>query len=334
MAFLDVGQGDGALVLTPGGKSLLVDGGPGGAGPRVLQALRTAGVRRLDWVMGSHPHEDHIGGLNDVLAEVPAVQVLDPGYNNGTATQRKYLSLLKQCGAKVIRARAGQTYDLGAGCRLEIAAPKEPLLTGTDSDANNNSIVARLVYGRTRCLFTGDMEEKPRTHLLDSAASGSLQADVLKVAHHGSHNGTDAPFLRAVAPQYAVISCARGNDYGHPHREAMAALRSQGCPILRTDERGDIRFTSDGTQVRLEGGRAESPARAAALDGGEPAQTPGSGSEGPGVPRAGQVIGNRSSRVYHQPDCGALPDSDRRVVFESATAAQTDGYRAHRTCNR
>jgi competence protein ComEC len=313
VTFIDVGQGDAALVRSPSGASLLIDGGPPDAGPRVIVELRRSGVERLDRVLGSHPHSDHIGGLVDVLREVPVQQVLDPGYNHGTALQRTYLQLIKDKGAKLVRARSGQTYDLGEGARLEILAPEEPLIKGTESDANNNSIVARLVFGRTRFLFTGDMEERERERLLQSHPPPDLQSDVLKVAHHGSHNGTDSEFLRAVQPRYAVISLAKGNDYGHPHQEAMDALEALRIPILRTDQRGTIRFTSDGTVGRTGGAPPPAP-RAAA----------------PAVKAA--FIGNSESRVYHSPTCGSLPDADKRTTLASAAAAKKAGYRPHRAC--
>jgi competence protein ComEC len=212
------------------------------------------------------------------------------------------------------RARAGQRYDLGANARLEILAPEEPLIKGTQADANNNSIVARLVYGKTSFLFTGDMEEAERERLLKSAAPDALRANVLKVAHHGSHNGTSPALLRAVAPEYSVISLARGNDYGHPHREAMEQLRGYGAPILRTDERGTIVFTSDGQRVQLQGAPAEKPTRV---------ETPAAGT---------RVIGNRTSKVYHSPGCTALPSPDRRVDLASEEVARKEGYRPHAAC--
>jgi competence protein ComEC len=314
ISFLDVGQGDCELVQAPGGVTVLIDGGPPEAGPAVLRELKAAGVERLDWIIGSHPHSDHIGGLIDVLREMPAKQALDPGYNHGTSTQRTYLSLLKEKRVRTTRARAGQGYDLGGGAKLEILAPQEPLLTGTDSDANNNSIVARLVFGETELLFTGDMEEDERARLLAGTRPEQLRSDVLKVAHHGSHNGTDPPFLRAVQPKFAVLSLARQNDYGHPHREALETLRGSGAQILRTDERGTIRLTSDGKQITVE------------------ARTPSGAAAAKSAPRPGEVIGNESSRVYHTPECGSLPRKERRVAFANADAAAKAGYHPHKSC--
>lgn len=324
VSFLDIGQGDAALVQSPTGTSVLIDGGPPDAGPRVIEAIREAGISRLDWIVGSHPHSDHIGGLIDVLREVPAAQALDPGYNHGTATQRTYLKLLNEKGVKTTRARAGQTHDLGGGAKLEILAPQEPLLTGTDSDPNNNSIVARLVFGETEVLFTGDMEEDERARLLRSARPAQLQADVLKVAHHGSHNGTDAAFLQAVQPRYAVISLAKNNDYGHPHREALEALRNARVQVYRTDESGTIRLRSDGRQLVFQPGRPSAEAGAAGGPAPAPAETA----------HRGRVIGNESSKVYHAPDCGSLPARHRQVALSGAADAEKSGYRPHQACMR
>jgi len=316
VSFLDVGQGDSALIQAPGGYEVLIDGGPNEAGPRVIEALHSAGVREVDLLLGTHPHEDHIGGLMDVLREVPVKQALDPGYAHGTSLQRKYLELLKAKGVKTTRARRGQGYDLSGGVRLDILAPEDPLIKGTSADANNNSIVARLTYGSTAFLFTGDMEEEERERLTQSVPHTQLRADVLKVAHHGSHNGTDPQFLQLVQPRYAVISLARGNDYGHPHREALEALEQSGAQILRTDERGTVVFTSDGHQVHLHGAPA-SPARSVR-------------STAPAI----QVIGNRESHVYHAPDCPRLPAHDKQVTFSSAVDAKKAGYHPHAACMR
>lgn len=327
VSFLDVGQGDSALIQVPGGENVLIDGGPNEAGPRVIEALQRAGVREIDLMLGTHPHEDHIGGLVDVLREVPVKQALDPGYNHGTALQRKYLQLLKDKGVKTTLARKGQQYDLGSGAKLAILAPEDPLLKNTSSDPNNNSIVARLTYGKTAFLFTGDMEEEERARLLQSTPPAELHAEVLKVAHHGSHNGTDPQFLSVVQPRYAVISLARHNDYGHPHREAIEALEAAHIQILRTDERGTIVASSDGQSVQVGGGTPSTGESSAA----PPPPAPRGGSSAT-TARVGQVIGNNESHVYHAPDCPRLPSPEKRVIFSSAKEAEKAGYRPHAAC--
>lgn len=315
VTFLDVGQGDAALIQAPDGEAMLIDGGPSQAGDDVAAALETAGVQRITLLVGSHPHEDHIGGLIRVLQSVPVDRALDPGYAHGTTTQRSYLRLLKEKGVKTARARAGQVYELGPSVRLEVLAPADPLFEDTESDANNNSIVARLVHGDTRFLFTGDMETAERERLLASTDPERLRSDVLKVSHHGSHNGTDQAFLRAVRPKHAVISCAKGNDYGHPHRETLDELQSQGVLTLRTDERGSVAFVSDGSKVELLGPQASVPA-----------------ARKPAGRLTGKVIGNRGSKIYHAPDCGSLPGAGNRVTLGSAGQATAQGYRPHAAC--
>lgn len=315
--FLDVGQGDAAWVQVPGGVNVLVDGGPSGAGPKVIAALKAGGVTRLDWMVGSHPHEDHIGGLVDVLRDLPVSQALDPGYNHGTALQRTYLELFKTKSVKAARARMGQTYELGGGSRLEILAPRDPLLTSTKADANNNSIVMRLVHGQTRVLFTGDMENAERERLLKDAKPEQLRSQVLKVSHHGSHNGTDPVFLKAVAPEYAVISLGKGNDYGHPHRETLDELAGARVKVLRTDESGTIVFESNGQTIRP----------VANPTGPRTVTTP------PDAPTVkGEVIANRNSKVYHRPDCPSRPSAANQVKLPSAEQADKEGYRPHRAC--
>jgi competence protein ComEC len=307
VTFIDVGQGDSALIQGPTGTTGLIDGGPPEAGPAVLKALRDARISRIDFLIGSHAHADHIGGLLDVLPSVGAASAYDPGLALGTATQRKYLELLRDCRAQVRKARAGQTLDMGGNCKLQIVAPSEPLIRADKGDANNNSIVFRLVYGATRFLFTGDMEEEERERLLQSGAD--VRSNVLKVAHHGSHNGTDAKFLKAVAPEYAVISCGKGNDYKHPHQEALAALSQRRCKVLRTDQVGTIGFGSDGKTLRL--------LKAAATAGGKP---------------AARFIGNKTSHVFHAASCGSVPEGTNRVEFNTAAAARKAGYRPHKVC--
>lgn len=321
VAFIDVGQGDSALVQAPGGVSLLIDGGPSEAGPKVLETLRSAGVDRISWLIGTHPHEDHIGGLLDVLKKKKAERALDPGYVHGTSTQKKYLTLLKEGGTKVTKARAGQVYDLGSGATLEILAPGDEPLKEADDNPNNHSVVARLVFGNSTFLFTGDMEEAEREVMLRSTPPEKLRAQVLKVAHHGSHNGTDPAFLKAVQPEYAVISCARVNDYGHPHREALQALADAHVKALKTFEQGTIVFTTDGKTLKLAGGLVPPAASGGGTD-----SRPAEGA------RQGQVIGNRTSHVYHSPDCPSLPDKENQEVFAGAAAAKKAGYRPHRAC--
>ena len=260
---LDVGQGDAILIQTPGGRTVLIDGGgePGAARSgwdigqmRVVPALRRAGVRRLDIVLLSHPHEDHVGGLPAVMENFPVGLVLDPGVPHPSPS---YLRLLRMTEAGRIayrKAREGQRIDLGAGTWLSILYPPEfpPTLDGDPVHAR--SVMARLTYGRTAVLFAGDIEGPVERYLVDRGVL--QQSQVLKVGHHGSKTSTTPLLLAHVRPQIAVISVGAGNSFGHPHQWTLDALEAIGAVVYRTDHDGAVRVTSDGSTLRVETTRA------------------------------------------------------------------------------
>lgn len=255
--FLDIGQGDAALVQWKD-HAMLVDGGSRDHGDILLADLNKYGVSRLDWVIASHPHEDHIGGLIGVLRALPVNHFLDSGFNTGSPIQADLLRAVQARKTAFQVAQAGAKMDLGGGVSLNILAPPTPFLNGTSSDPNNNSIVARLDYGSIRILFTGDMEGPERGWIFNQTdglpgGQGALRADVLKVAHHGSHNGTNAALLKRVAPRFAVISCGWGNSYGHPHKQALNAIRNAPTvqQLFRTDLEGDITLHTNGKTIAM-----------------------------------------------------------------------------------
>ncbi|MFO0748307.1 MAG: helix-hairpin-helix domain-containing protein [Myxococcota bacterium] len=245
---IDVGQGDGILILSPNGKSILIDAGDRGKDAAVLAQLAADKVESLDLVIMSHPHADHIGGMQKVLERVPAKIFLDPGFDYSSGIYTDLLAHLEQAKTQVIIARAGRKIDIGGDAYLLVLAPKEPLLGGTRSDANANSIVVKLVYGQTSMLFTGDSEAPTESRLLDDPAE--LHADILKVAHHGSEYSTTESFLAAVHPSIAVISCGVDNKFHHPGPTTLARIEAAGIQVIRTDLNGTITLVTDGTRWR------------------------------------------------------------------------------------
>ena len=253
--FIDVGQGDAAFIETPGGVQALIDGG---AHPLAINRFLSDRMRfndkRIDLVVATHPHADHIGGLTPVLARYEVGHVLERRVQYDSAAYlewRRAVDAEAAEGAVVLEAMSGQALLLGDGIRLEILGPPPALLVGTASDADNASVVLRLEYGDVSALFTGDMRGEAERALL---ASGALvDSDVLKVAHHGSATGTTRAFLRAVSPAAAVISVGEDNRFGHPAPEVMQRLREyvSADMLLLTSERGDIEFITDGKRLEL-----------------------------------------------------------------------------------
>lgn len=248
--FIDVGQGDAILVRAPGGKTVLIDAGNIEAGEVVDAYLTRLGVGALDLVIASHPHLDHLGGMLEVLMHHRPAAYLDPGYAHPLENYDRMLDWLEAEQVPVKNGRAGRTITLEPGVTLELLAPEEPLLAGTRSDANSNSVVGRLAYGQVSFLFTGDSEAETEKRLMNGG--GLLASTVLKVAHHGGRYSTSDPFLGRVAPKFAVISCGAINGYGHPSAPTLERLAAREIQTFRTDRDGDVVARTDGTTLTWE----------------------------------------------------------------------------------
>ena len=240
--FIDVGQADSAL-LTCGDESLLIDGGNVDDSSTVYTVLKKNGVTHLDYVVCTHAHEDHVGGLSGALEACTAGTVYCPVTDYDSKAFRNFSDRVAEQNCELTVPKAGETFALG-GAEVEILACNPEA-----EDTNNTSIVLRLAYGETSFLFMADAETPVERELLD--AGTDLSATVLKVGHHGSGTSTSYRFLNEVMPAYAVISVGKDNSYGHPHEKILSRLEDADARILRTDELGDILFVSDGKTVSL-----------------------------------------------------------------------------------
>lgn len=237
--FIDVGQADAALIECDG-HYMLIDGGNKADSNVIYSVLQKANVQKLDIVVGTHAHEDHIGGLPGAFSYTTADVTLCPVKTYDSAAFSDFANYATQKGGGITVPKAGDTYALGS-------AVVTILGLNADSDANNTSIVLRVDYGQTSFLFCGDAEREAEQALLN--ANANLSATVLKVGHHGSDTSTTYPFLREIMPEYAVISVGKGNSYGHPTEDTLSRLRDADVKLYRTDLQGDIYCTSDGETV-------------------------------------------------------------------------------------
>ena len=250
VVFFDVGQGDAIFIETPGGRQMVVDGG---ADPLLMTRLLGERMRftdrHLDIVAATHPNSDHIGGLVQVLERYDVGAVLERRIEYESATHQAWARAVREeetGGATVIEARAGQVIALDRDVLVEVLGPPSELLRGTESDADNASLVLRLVYGEVSMLLTGDIFAEEERALV--ARGAVVDSDVLKVPHHGSDSSSTPVFLNAVSPAAGVISVGEGNRYGHPHAEVLMRLREvvDDGMLFLTAERGSVEFISDG----------------------------------------------------------------------------------------
>ena len=241
--FIDVGQGEAILIALPE-KTMLIDAGPTGSAPKIAQVLQELGRNKIDYLVATHPDEDHIGGMADVISSTQIGTIYAPNKTNNTATYRKFLTAIQNNNLQITLAEAGTIIDQTDSYKLEILWPKKD---ANFPDTNDYSIIIKLTVGNKTFLFTGDA---PTNAILNSNPG---HIDVLKLSHHGSRTGTTEQLVRKLSPTYAVLSYALDNSYGHPMQSVLNALRKHSVEVWGTGANGTITITCDGTNIDISG---------------------------------------------------------------------------------
>ena len=241
--FIDVGQGEAILIALPE-KTMLIDAGPTGSAPKIAQVLQELGRNKIDYLVATHPDEDHIGGMADVISNTQIGTIYAPNKTNNTATYRKFLTAIQNNNLQITLAEAGTIIDQTDSYKLEILWPKKD---ANFPETNDYSIIIKLTVGNKTFLFTGDA---PTNAILNSNPG---HIDVLKLSHHGSRTGTTEVLIHKLSPTYAVLSYAVDNPYGHPMQSVLNALRKHSVEVWGTGANGTITITCDGTNIDISG---------------------------------------------------------------------------------
>ena len=328
VSFIDVGQGDSEFIELPNGETLLIDAGTNETGADVVNYIESLGYSSIDYVVGTHPHEDHIGGLDDVIRTFDVESVYMPKVTADTKTFEDVLDAVAEKGLSINTAKAGVTLVDGEDLSVKMLAP---VLDEYDN-TNDYSAVIKVAYGDTSFLFTGDAEE-----YAESLITGDVSADVLKVGHHGSSTSTGEKFLQRVSPSYAVISCGFDNSYGHPHTETIEKLG--GIPVFRTDEMGTVVAESDGTEINIKTLGKSAAGYTPQADTPQ-TETSDSSSSDDGLVTEGLDIAdgyvlNTNSKKIHLLDCSAVDNmsESNKAYTDDYEQALSEGYTPCKICN-
>ena len=322
VCFLDVGQADAALVECDG-HYMLIDGGNAADSSKLYTLLKEKDIQYLDMVVASHAHEDHVGGLAGALNFASAGIVLCPTVEYETDEFLSFKKYAEQNGGGIIVPNVGDSYALGS-------AVVNVLGVNAVEEDNDSSIILRITYGETAFIFTGDAERMAEQAVLDSGAI--LQADVLKVGHHGSDTSTIYPFLREIMPEYAVISVGAENNYGHPTEAVLSRLEDADVTVYRTDLQGDIWCYSNGTNVTFQTEQVEMSESTNTNIGSIQESESGSGSM---TSDTITYILNVKSKKFHYPTCesvGKMADKNKDEYTGSRADVIEMGYEPCGNC--
>ena len=242
--YIDVGQGD-SMLIQCNGKNMLIDAGPRDSQEKLISYLKSLKIKKLDYVIATHPHEDHIGGMGQVIKTFDIGSFYAPKVSHNTKTFEYMVNQLKNKNLKmnVIKKGMGDDINLGANSKVEVFSP----INSKYDNLNNYSPIIKISYGKTSFLFTGDAEKEVEKEVLESGAN--IKANVLKFGHHGSSTSTTKEFFNKVDPSIGIVSCGVNNKYGHPHKEILKLIKEKHLTVYRTDKDGNIVLESNGKEI-------------------------------------------------------------------------------------
>lgn len=335
--FIDVGQGDATLIKC-GDSAMLIDAGENDKGTLVQNYIKKQGVTSLDYLIVTHPDSDHSGGADVIITKYDIDTIIYPNYSKDTATWRDVIKAMDYKNYKVTEPVVGDTYKLG-DAEFTIIAPNKD---DYGDNTNDYSVGILLRHGNKKFVFTGDAEEAAEADIVANRID--VTADVLQVGHHGSKTASTTEFLKAISPEYAVISCGEDNSYGHPHAATLNSLRSMGVKVFRTDEQGSLVATSDGKKITWNAAPSDT------WKAGEPTGSTGvsssTNSKQESTPAVQEpkketqqdtktltYVLNTKTKKFHKPSCGSLPTTNRKDTTLSRDEIIAQGYDPCKKCN-
>ena len=304
VTYLDVGQGDSTFIELPDQKCMLIDAAEPEHSGEIKSYIHSEGYNKIDYLVATHPHSDHIGGMSSIVDSFDIGAVYMPKVQTNTRVFEDLLTSIQKKHLKIKEAKAGTQILKGNDLEIRVVSPTDDHY----SDLNDYSAVVHLTYGENSFLFMGDAEKKSENQIKEP-----IQADVLKVGHHGSEYSSGTDFLKDVSPEYAIISCGKGNKYGHPDSETITKLKKLGTNVFRTDKQGNIVIESDGRNL------AVSQKQPAKTNETEKQQDTGK-----------TVYVTKSGSKYHKAGCHTLKSSAKKITVKKA---KEEGYEPCSKCN-
>lgn len=306
--FIDVDQGDSIFIELANGQTVLIDGGSRTQSDKVVDYIKERGVNKINYLIATHPHEDHIGGLPNVVKNFNIDNIYMPDITANTKIFEELLNEIEKKNMGIDILKGGTKIYEDEDISLLVLAPN----SDNYEEINNYSIVIKLIFKDVSFIFTGDAEKISENEMIEKGYD--LTADVLKIGHHGGRTSTTEKFLTSINPEYAVISAGKDNPYNHPHKETTDRLNKKGITVLRTDDLGDIVFSTDGENLNINNDSVKQ------------------GSNRKYLEEEGYYIGNKNTKVFHFSNCKSLPKEENRVIFRTKEEAIKNGYKPHEKC--